>query len=51
MRCVANQIAAVNKGRHFHARGQDAVIQLFNLGMNAAQSLVRICAFAQQHNP
>ena len=44
-----NQIAAIKEGHDLHALGQNVVIDLLNLGLDAFQRRVSVAAFLQQH--
>jgi hypothetical protein len=42
-----HQVAAVDKGNHLNASGQNVIVHLFDLGVNPAQRLISIGALAQ----
>src|SRR4030081_3256626 len=50
MRRKVDQIAAIDEGNYFYTRRQNAVVQLLNLRVDSSEGVVRIGAFAQEHD-
>ena len=50
VRREVHQIAAVDKWNNLHAGRQNAVIQFLDFRVDSGERLVRICAFAQEHD-
>src|SRR5258708_33539257 len=50
MRCVMNQVAAVEEWHDLHAFGQNALVQLLHFGVNAIQRAVGLRALLEKHD-